>query len=327
MSQSATVAAESAAENPILAPALNWQDVDAAFNYRIGDIEIGTVWLPVSSPTNYFLELEKAVDVRTLVPARGRGILIRSLPVAQPLRRIARRPGVVQYVPRCYRRYMTDMSLTAEQFLAGMSGKSRNTLKRKVRRFEEKFGPGIDCREYRTETDLPAYFEAAREVSRVTFQERLLDFGLPDSFEFKKKVEDQARAGNFRGNVLFAKGRPIAYVHTPLVNHTAIYAYLGFVPDYAEWSPGTVLQWLLMQRMFEDGEIRWFDFTEGQGPHKEFFSTQNWLCADVWLFRPTLRNWLLILSHAGLDSIGSVAGKVLNWLGLKKQVRRLLRGQ
>lgn len=306
---------------------LRWIEQDATFNYRIGDIQLGSIEVPVRTPTNYFWELEGTVSLQALEPDAKRGVLLRSLPVEQVLPRLARRPGVIQYSPKSYRRFLADLKLTAEKYLSGMSGKSRSTLKRKVRKFEEAFGPGIDFREYRTAQNLQEYFEAARQVSSETYQERLLDFGLPDDAGFKAQTETQARDGNWRGYVLYARATPIAYVHCPLVNGVAIYAYVGFNPKYADASPGTVLQWLLMQRMFEDPAIQWFDFTEGEGPHKEFFATHKWLCADVWLLRPTLRNWLLLLAHAALDSTGVFVGKWLDRLGLKRKLRLLLRRQ
>lgn len=306
---------------------LRWIEQHATLNYRIGDIQVGSIEVPVRTPVNYFWELEGTVNLESLVAEPGRGILLRSLPVGDALPRIATRRGAIQYSPKSYWRFLADLNLTAEKYLSGMSGKSRSTLKRKVRKFEESFGPGIDFREYRSEQDVGPYFDAARQVSSVTYQERLLGFGLPDSPEFIAGTQASAREGNWRGYVLFARATPIAYVHCPLINGVAIYAYVGFNPKYADASPGTVLQWLFMQRMFVDPAIQWFDFTEGEGPHKEFFSTHKWRCADVWLLRPTLWNWLLILTHAALDAVGVAVGRVLERVNLKRLLRLLLRRQ
>jgi hypothetical protein len=77
--------------------------------------------------------------------------------------------------------------------------------------------------------------------------------------------------------------------------------------------------------MFADDHVHWFDFTEGEGPHKAFFSTHHWYCADVWVLAPTLRNWLIVGLHVGLDRSGFIAGLALDRLGLKQRVRRLMR--
>lgn len=305
---------------------LNWIDQQASFNFRIGDIQVGRLVVPARTPTNYFWELEKGIDLDTLQPGE-RAIVLRSMPVKEAPARTMRRPGVLQYVPRSYKRFLTDLRITPEQYLAGMSGKSRNTLKRKVRKFEEEHGSPIDFRAYRKEEEIPGYLEAARAVSRTTYQEKLLDFGLPDDDAFVRNLQETARRGDWRGYVLHAKGKPIAYVHCPIVRGIAIYAYVGFDPHYSSASPGTVLQWLILQDMFPDDHIQWFDYTEGEGPHKEFFSTHNWLCADIWLFEPTLANRLRVFAHATLDSFGVKTGQLLERFGLKRRFKRLLRGQ
>lgn len=304
---------------------LEWVDQAAALNYRIGDFQVGVIRLPVRTPKNYFLDLGEAVDLDHLEPSRDRGVLLRSLPIAEKLPRFRNHSRRLQYVPRSYRRYLTNMNMTAELFLGSLSGKSRNTLRRKKKKLEAAFE--IRFREYKTVEELSEYFDAARTVSQATYQERLLDFGLPEEQEFLDRTRTQARTGNWRGYVLFADGAPIAYVHCPLHDGVAFYAYVGFIPSYSQWSPGTVLQWMLMERMFEDPAILSFDFTEGEGPHKAFFSTDHILCADVWLFSPTARNWLIVLSHGGLDAIGVCVGRFLNRFGLKSRTKKLLRRQ
>lgn len=304
-----------------------WRDQLAYLNFRIGDIEIGSLKLPMRIPLGDFWELQGRVDPAHVTPRRERGFLLRSLPVDAPLPTLERRADALVYVPRCYRRYMTDMRIGAAAFLNGLSSKSRNTLKRKMRKFEEEFGSPIAFKEYRQPGEVVEYFAAAREVSARTFQERLLDFGLPDTQAFIEQTLAEARRGDWRGYVLHARGKAIAYVHCPIVRNVALYAYVGFDPAYSQWSPGTILQWLLMERMFADDHVHWFDFTEGEGPHKEFFSTHHWYCADVWIVAPTLRNRLVVGLHAGLDRAGVLSGRMLDRMGLKQRVRRLLRRQ
>jgi CelD/BcsL family acetyltransferase involved in cellulose biosynthesis len=304
---------------------LEWRDQLAYLNFRVGEFEIGSLKLPMSVPQGDFWELRSRPDPARMAPKPDRGVLLRSLPVDAPLPTLVRRAEALVYVPKCYRRYMTDMRMDAEAFLSGLSGKSRNTLKRKIRKFEEEFGSPITWREYRDEDEVDEYFATARKVSARTFQERLLDVGLPDTPSFIDQTRAEARRGDWRGYVLQAQGQAIAYVHCPIVRGVALYAFVGFDPAYAQWSPGTILQWLLMERMFADDHVHWFDFTEGEGPHKAFFSTHHWYCADVWVLAPTLRNWLIVGLHVGLDRTGVLAGLALDRLGLKQRVRRLMR--
>src|SRR5687768_13162449 len=67
--------------------------------------------------------------------------LVRSLPIEQPLPRVSLTGGLIRYVPSQYRRYFVDLKEgTFEQYLQGFSSKSRNTLKRKIRKCAEVHG-------------------------------------------------------------------------------------------------------------------------------------------------------------------------------------------
>jgi hypothetical protein len=49
------------------------------------------------------------------------------------------------------------------------------------------------------------------------------------------------------------------------------------------------------------------------------------LCANIFYFRPTLRNRLLLRLHAFTDSLSGRAAAMLERLGLKARVKELLR--
>ena len=72
-------------------------------------------------------------------------------------------------------------------------------------------------------------------------------------------------------------------------------------------------------------KLRLFDFTEGASSHKEFFSTNKRFCVDIYYFRRTFRNLLLIFLHLGVSSISTNIVKVLEKLGLKKKIKKLFR--
>ena len=74
-----------------------------------------------------------------------------------------------------------------------------------------------------------------------------------------------------------------------------IYAFLGYDPNYMNFSVGTILQWLALEHLFEENSFRFFDFTEGQSAHKKLFATHNVQCANVFFLRDNMRN--MFLSH------------------------------
>ena len=126
---------------------------------------------------------------------------------------------------------------------------------------------------------------------------------------------------------MFDRDLPIAYLQCPIEGGVARYQYLGFDPEFARWSPGTVLQYLVLEKLFDEGALRIFDFGEGEGPQKAFFATGSISCADIYYLRPTARNRSLTQLHATFDGISAGAGRLLDAVGLKRTVKRWLRAR
>lgn len=245
-----------------------------------------------------------------------------SHPVEQKLSRIKIAQGCIRYVPQGYKRFYIVMDGSFDEYLGKFSSKSRSTLKRKVRKFEEFCGGALECREFREKEEMATFHELAREVSRKTYQERLLDSGLPSKEAFADEVSGAARC---RAYILCHQGRPIAYMYCPEKRGAVLYDHVGYDPDYHEWSPGTVLLYAALKSLFAEGSFRIFDFTEGEGAHKEFFGNREASCADIFYFRFTPGAVLLVGTHALSRSMSAAVVVMLRKLGVKDRIKRMLR--
>ncbi len=255
-------------------------------------------------------------------------LLARSVLVPAGGRDIHSTDGVLVYRLGVYRRfYIPIAGRTFEEYLAGFSSKSRSTLQRKLRKFENAEGAAVDWSTYRAAVDVGTFLAAALPLSRRTYQHRLLNSGLPDSSEFGAHLEGLASSGLFRGWILRLKGEPIAYICAMGTGKTLLYDYVGFDAFHGALSPGTVLQYLVLEQLHQEGEIDHFDFTEGEGPHKEFFGTEFLLCADVLVSSNGWGMHVLFQAHRRWGiSMRAFAG-MAQGLGLKKWLKKLLRGQ
>ena len=256
----------------------------------------------------------------------GGGMIYRSLP-AERAAAIGEAAGGLAYVRQFYPRYFADLSGDFESYLAGLSSNTRSQLKRKMKAFEKHSGGPPEIREFRDPAALGEFFALAREVSSRTYQERLLNAGLPDNPAFRAAAEQRAAADNLRAYILFDAGRPISYLYLPVREGVVLYEYVGYDPDLAHLSPGTVLQFEAMRRLFAEGRYRYFDFTVGDGQHKRQFSTGMVECVDLVILPPTPANRLLIGAHRAFNRSVEQAGALVDRWGLKARVRRLLRGQ
>ena len=297
--------------------------------FLLGELPLFSVAFELCVLSTHFTRLGRSPEetlgalVPTVPPADG--ILLRSHPVAERLPRVSRAEEFVRYVPSQYERRYIDLGGTFEDYLKQFSSKSRSTLRRKVRKYGQLCGGEPDWRTYRTPSEMEEFYRLARDVSRKTYQERLLDAGLPESDEFRKEMLEAAERDSTRGYLLFHESRPVAYLHCPIHDGVVFYGHLGYDPEYAKWSPGTVLQHLALEQLFGEPGQRMFDFTEGEGQHKSFFATHSALCADIYYLRRSLRNRCLVRLHAGLDTFSRALVRLLDRLGVKERIKRLIR--
>jgi len=232
--------------------------------------------------------------------------------------------GLRSWVRQSYRRHYAPLSGTHDDYLAGFSAKTRSTLKRKLRKFADAAG-GLDVRCYRTPEEVEAFHGLARSVSALTYQERLLGAGLPEGETARAELAQLAAADLVRGFVLFAAGRPVAYLHAPAEGETLLYQHLGYDPAFASLSPGTVLQMEAMRMLIEEGRFAWFDFTEGEGQHKALFGRGEIASVDLMLLRPTLSNRIAGHGLARFDRSVGLARTAAARLGVERLARRLAR--
>ncbi|MCP5140814.1 MAG: GNAT family N-acetyltransferase [Gammaproteobacteria bacterium] len=253
------------------------------------------------------------------------GFLIRAMPLNEDLPTISRIGTFLRYIPLQYWHSHIDLSTSFEAYQQKFSSKTRATLNRKVRKFAQHSGGEIRWHRYTTREEMDEFFRHARAVSALTYQERLLDAGIPGTDAFIESAKSLAAEGRVRAYALFDGERPISYLYCPIHDGVLIYAYLGYDPDYAQLSVGTVLQWLALESLFAEGHFRAFDFTEGQSEHKRLFATHQQMRGNVFFLRRTLANRILIATHHRMDRASSWVGDQLDKLGLKTRIKRFIR--
>jgi hypothetical protein len=254
-------------------------------------------------------------------------VVVRHQLLAAEIPVIQRLPHLLCYAPRQMLHFYTDLRGGPAKAFQWMSSKTRSTLTRKVRNFKEFSGGDISWNVYRTPEEMAVYYQLAREVARRTYQERLFDSGLPDDKEFHRRMTELAGYDLVRGYLLFHAGKPIAYLYTPAPDGFPVYEYLGYDPEYADRSPGTVLQYLALESLFCEQRFPIYYWSYGESQTKKVFSTGQVLGADIYYFRPTLWNHFAVLSHYGIDRFSGFIGALLSRLRLKQIIKLRLKGQ
>ena len=308
-----------------------WQQRDIHLEFLLGELRLKRVTFRGMVASNGLalesghLRPRRVAD--SVVPELPPGIdvaLVHSYPSANLGTRYEAFGHVFRYVPHHYNRYYVDLGGTFDDYMKKFRVKSRYTLRKKLRRFKAASGGTLRWEEYRLPGEMTAFHSLARMISATTHQERRLQAGIPGRQSFLDEMRRLAGGGSVRGYVLFLGEEPASYMHCTAEDDGLLSGYVGYNPKYRALSPGVVLQYLLLERLFSEKRFRFLDFGWGDSQHKRLFATGCVACTDLYYFRKTRRNFTIVKLHSFLESLSSGAAVILQALGVKSQMRDLL---
>ena len=306
-----------------------WVERRAQLKFGLGGISLFAKSFPAVVYTGAFSSLSTDPDEPCPPLERSgsaiRAVLVRSHPIGNKLPRLRVRQNYIRYAAAQYRRFHIDLDGSFDEYMKRFSSQRRNHLKRLVKHFTTFSGGQIKWREYKFSEEMREFHQQAREISRKTYQENLADAGMPDGGAFVDELCRLAAQDRVRGYVLFDQGKPIAYQYCPIVEDTLICDRIGYDPDYRQHAPGNILFLLIIEHAFLVRRCRRFDLGRGEFPYKETLSSGHLFCADIYYFRPTFSNALLVVSHSTLNSLWRVCAFLLDRVRLRTRLKKLIR--
>lgn len=257
------------------------------------------------------------------LPADVAGFQVRRTVVERFPRGLSRQGDWLCYSPRQERLYVVDIAGGFDEYLQRRSAKSRQNLKRSVKRFLE--GNPEALQVVTAPEDMSVFHREAVDISRQTYQTQLLGAGLPDTPAFLQAMQDKATRGEARGYLLRDQGRAVAFAWCAARGATLVYEVIGYRPEQADRSPGTVLLYLILEDLFALGRYPLLDFGPGHAFYKDAFATRHTDFADAYLLRATWgHRWRLWL-HGRVERFSDAVGHWLERHGLKKRIRLAMR--
>jgi hypothetical protein len=231
----------------------------------------------------------------------------------------------VSYVPEVTVYYFNDSGKSFDSYAAQLPGKVQHELQRKLRRFTGYSGGQIDLRTYRSVAEAQIFEGLANAVSHKTYQHRLLGVGLPDTAQFKADLMDRASRDAMRGYLLFHQGTAIAYAYAITKGDCLQFRCIGYDPSWRELSAGIVLTYHALRSAIGERRFAIIDFGFGEARYKKDFATGSLPCATVFLFRPAIRNLLIVLSHRACIAASDCFSGLTKRLGIKEHLKQYFR--
>jgi hypothetical protein len=137
-----------------------------------------------------------------------------------------------------------DLPPTLDAYMDSLGRKSKKSLAYSRRRLLRDFADDVEITCYERDSDVDAFLDHAIEISRKTYQWRLLGLGLRDRESLANRLRFAASKAWLRSYVLFCSGRPAAFMLGYQHGHCYYYTDVGFDPDHGQWSVGSALQLL-----------------------------------------------------------------------------------
>ncbi len=306
----------------------SWYTYDIKLPYWLGEICLFRKTFRMQSTNVDFIEYGDSSSGLTTpdeVDETADGVMLFSTPICEAHKMLWREDGYINYVSQSFHRYYIDLKGNYDDYLQQFSSKTRSTFRRKIRKFEKESGGEIDWRVYINPTEMQEFHKLAREVSKETYQEKLLNAGLPEDEGFLDDMMRHAREGSVRAFLLFLDGKPVSYLYLPVYQNRLLYDYLGYLPEVGRLSAGMVLLLKALEYLFDDDAAPIFDFTEGQSDQKEQFSTDSIYCVNLYRLKDTFTNAFWLRLHQAVTGFSKGLNRFLQAIGLKTFLKKLLR--
>jgi CelD/BcsL family acetyltransferase involved in cellulose biosynthesis len=213
-----------------------------------------------------------------------------------------------------------------DAYLKQLGSRSRADLRANRRRFKTGVGKAHRTRCFRTCGDVAEFVAHASEVSRKTYQYRLLSAGLRDREALERCYDITAGLGWFRSYVLYVDDEPIAFQ----VGHVYAGRYfaqeIGYDPVWAPFHVGIFLHTEVIADLAAlNGVVTEFDFGNGDNLHKQRLSTDSVREGYFYLIPADFSGSVLAYSMVAVGKVSSALGALLERFGLRKKARDLLR--
>ena len=219
------------------------------------------------------------------------------------------------YRLQSYKRYGTDLRRTKEDLLKFYSKNTRKSI-RVAREKMEALGQ-VTLEHYSNKDDILKHYSRLTTILKQTYQAQFLDLYFPSPEDITQNVHDMELFILKSGDV------DVAYLLCSSRNpHILSTEYTGYLPSHKDASPGTLMKWLVLEKLIDDNHYAFIEYETGQNHHKHRFSTHASECHDRIYMRKTVGNMFKIIPWFSIVGIDKCLSLILTKLKLKDKIRQ-----
>jgi Acetyltransferase (GNAT) domain len=259
-------------------------------------------------------------------------VVLESLAVDSPLWHLVHRPGSPlqshfhAHVPQGIgpRRVM-EIASGRDGPLTHLSGRSRSTLRRKIKKLEEAESGQLRVECFREAERVGDFLREVEGISRSSWQGMRLGRVTTSDSTGERRFQYIASLGWLRSYLLTKEKQAIAYLIGYQADGIFYYDDAAYDTAWSSFSPGMVLMCRVLEDLAGIDPPREVDFGYGESPLKSLLGTRAWPEANVYLLRRSSYGAVIRATDAVTRSLSSGAKRVLGQLGIRERIRQILR--
>jgi CelD/BcsL family acetyltransferase involved in cellulose biosynthesis len=272
-----------------------------------------------------------AVMCKEILP--GEALCFEALPTASRLHRIiVENPEIRKnfqglYLQKPYAHHFARLPNSFDAYLMQLGTRSRRSLRYSRNLLKRECEGNVSAVCFNTVDGVDQFLDNAIEISKKTYQWRLLGLGLRNREDSEDLFRFAAERGWLRCYILCCKNTPLAFMVGYLYENCFFYIDAGYDPDWAKYSVGSVLQLEVMEDLYRhDNTPTLFDFSTGYGPHKGRFGKKSREEVNMLLLPNTPGNQMLAAAYQSVDGLLDFTSRTLDNFRLKQSVIKIIRG-
>jgi hypothetical protein len=232
---------------------------------------------------------------------------------------------VLQY-GNLYRHRVAAIGDSFDVYLKQLKARTRSDLKATRKRFIAHVNQNYRTRCFRRPAEVPQFLDEAIELSRKTWQYRLLGSGLRQRDTLEHFYTEAAKLEWFRSYILYANAKPIAF-HVGFVYRRRFHsAVIGYDPEWGKHHAGIFLFTEIVHDLCAgDDSVNEFDFGNDDDVYKERLSTGYRTEGYFYLIPADLKGRVLARAMRATNKMSSALGAALGFIGFRKRTRDFLR--
>ena len=233
---------------------------------------------------------------------------------------------LVLYLQKSYAHHFARLPNSFDAYLMQLGTRSRKSIQYSRNLLKRECEGNVTAKCFNAVETVEEFVDDATGISKKTYQWQLLGLGLRNKENLKDSFRFMAERGWLRCYILYCKNAPVAFMVGYQYANRFFYIDVGYDPDWAKFSVGSVLQLEVMEDLYRrDNAPALFDFSTGYGPHKSRFGKESREEVNMLLLPTTLSNRMFAVAFRGVDSMLDVTSRFLDNFGLKQSVKKAIR--